>query len=98
MQFYGQSTMNTDNEILSRMIEGPERIGNLFIYDGHFYLYIEGCGYCLLSDTGDIVIAGLAGPFRNGIAQVYDKAFHPQNIGYVNTKGEWVIKFELSEF
>ena len=98
MQFYGKSTLSTDNDKRSRMIEGPERIGSLFIYDGRFYLYIGDCGYCLLSDTGDVVMAGLAGPFINGIAQVYDKEFHPKNIGYVNTKGEWVIKFELSEF
>lgn len=98
MQFYGKSNLGADNEKRSRFVKGDEGMGSLFIHDGHFYLYIDGCGYCLLSDTGDIVMAGLAGPFRNGIAQVYDSGLHPKNVGYVNTKGEWVIKFELSEF
>ena len=98
MQFYGKSTLSTDNEKYSKYVDGDERIGSPFIHDGHFYLHIDGCGYCLLSETGDVMMAGLAGPFINGIAPVYDNEFHPKNVGYVNTKGEWVIKFELSEF
>ncbi|MBQ6965876.1 MAG: WG repeat-containing protein [Bacteroidaceae bacterium] len=98
MQFYGKSALTTDNEKISRFVDGDERMGSLFIHDGHFYLHVDGCGYCLLSDTGDVMIAGLAGPFINGIAPVYDSGLHPKNLGYVNTKGEWIVKFELSEF
>ena len=50
----------------------------------------------LLDRSGNIVKAGVTGCFVNGLAPVYDD--DTDEIGYVNMNGEWIIKFERSEF
>lgn len=63
--------------------------------------YMDGeNGLGLLDQNGNLVIAGLAGPFVNGLAPVIQKNNLDKytGVGYVNMQGEWVIKFELNEF
>ena len=57
-------------------------------------------GLGLLDQNGNVVIAGLAGPFVNGLAPVIqqDNLGKYTGVGYVNMQGEWVVKFELNEF
>lgn len=57
-------------------------------------------GYGLLDQNGDVVIAGLAAPFVNGLAPVIqtDNMGKYTGVGYVNMQGEWVVKFEENEF
>lgn len=72
-----------------------------FIQNHRMYIRIQkvvggdNLGYGLLSADGDLVIAGLAGGFQEGLAPVYDESL---GVGYVNEKGEWVVKFEKNEF
>ena len=63
--------------------------------------YLDGdYGYGLLDQNGNVVIAGLAGPFVNGLAPVIltDNIGKYTGVGYVNMQGEWVVKFEENEF
>ena len=66
----------------------------VLFYDNRIYIQLKKLGYGLLDDKGNVVIAGLAGPFVDGLAPVINK----KEVGYVNEKGEWVIKFEESNF
>lgn len=66
----------------------------LIFSEGRTYIKFNKNGYALLSEKGDVVIAGLAGVFSEGLAPVRIG----KDIGYVNMQGEWVIKFEESEF
>lgn len=53
-------------------------------------------GYGILNRDGNIVKAGVMGCYVYGLAPVYGD--ETDEIGYINMKGEWVIKFERSEF
>ena len=85
------------------------RMGKIRPFDNYFYFKFDGIkqaqydgmteadlGYGMLDCDGNIVKAGVMGCFVNGLAPVFDN--HSDEIGYVNMKGEWVIKFERSEF
>ena len=48
----------------------------------------------MLAENGDIAISGITGVFTEGLAPVANE----KEAGYVNAKGEWVVKFERSEF
>lgn len=66
----------------------------LIFFEGQTYVRLPKVGYSLLSEKGDVMITGLAGVFSEGLAPVRTG----KDIGYVNKQGEWVIKFEVSEF
>lgn len=68
--------------------------------EGRYYLFVRGCGLCLFSDTGELLMTGLAGPFVNGLAPVEQSKGIGKytGVGYINMQGEWVIKFEENEF
>lgn len=66
----------------------------VLFYDNRIYVQLKKFGYGLLDEKGNVVIAGLAGPFVEGMAPVISDA----GKGYVNEKGEWLIKFEESNF
>ena len=73
------------------------------LHEGHIYVTISGYDggnidlhYGLLSTNGNLVIAGLSGPFHDGLAPVCNT--EKGEVGYVNMKGEWVIKFEKNDF
>ena len=68
--------------------------------DGRMYLKVQGLGLCLISETGDLLKAGLAGPFINGLAPVVrsQPGGKYTDVGYVNMQGEWVVRFEENEF
>lgn len=85
------------------------RMGKVRPFDNYFYFKFDGLkpakydgmteadlGYGILDRNGNIVKAGVMGCFVDGIAPVFDDK--TDEIGYVNMKGEWVIKFERSEF
>jgi hypothetical protein len=85
------------------------RMGKVRPFDNYFYFKFDGIkqgrnggmteadlGYGLLDRSGNIVKAGVTGCFVNGLAPVYDD--DTDEIGYVNMNGEWIIKFERSEF
>jgi hypothetical protein len=68
---------------------------DILFYDNRIYMKLrKDLGYALLDDKGNAVIAGLVGPFVNGLAPAKNK----NGVGYVNENGEWVIKFEESNF
>lgn len=76
--------------------------GPTFLIQNHkMYIHIDQrtqdryLGYGLLSADGNLVIAGLAGYFQEGLAPVNDESL---GVGYVNEKGEWVVKFEKNDF
>lgn len=75
---------------------GPHR--GMF-YDGQIYLFAES-NYCLLDKDGNVKMYGLKGPFVNGIAPVekWKNMQECEGIGYVNEQGEWIVKFERSQF
>lgn len=52
-------------------------------------------GYARLTSEGDADFMGIAGGFRNGIAPINSEDI---GVGYVNEKGEWIVKFEENEF
>ena len=68
--------------------------------DGKMYLGIDE-NVVLLNETGDATIGGMTGYFSEGIAPAnhtpigLDKG---KECGYVNEKGEWIIKFVENEF
>ena len=66
----------------------------VLFYDNRIYVQLKKYGYGLLDEKGNVVIAGLAGPFVEGMAPVISES----GKGYVNMKGEWVIKFEENQF
>mgnify|MGYP002861759660 FL=1 len=72
----------------------------VIFWDNRIYLNTNGMtddkyeGYALIDDSGNAVIMGLSGVFTDGLAPVKNKA----GVGYVNMKGEWVIKFEENKF
>lgn len=72
---------------------------SVLIHNHQMYIriaeYSKTFGYGLLSADGDLLIAGLAGYFQEGLAPVNDESL---GVGYVNEKGEWVVKFEKNEF
>ena len=80
--------------------------GQILFADDQIYIkaksdYMDGeHGLGLLDQNGNLVIAGLAGPFVNGLAPVIqqDNLGKYTGVGYVNMQGEWVVKFELNEF
>lgn len=69
-----------------------------FFRDNKMYISVWNEGFGLLDDDGDMIIGGLAGFFSGGLAPVRDSYTNPKNVGYVNEKGEWIVKFERSEF
>ena len=73
-----------------------------FFKNNQMYFRLQGEARCgLLDANGDIVVGGLNGFFSEGLAPVNntDSSDHSKNYaGYVNQKGEWVIKFGESEF
>lgn len=77
----------------------PAGKGGTFTND-EIYLPVENSGYCLLKENGDVEMSGLAGPFVNGIAPVKLAKNMSEwiGVGYINRKGEWIVKFELNEF
>lgn len=77
----------------------PAGKGGVFIND-EIYIPVNNSGYCLLSKEGDVVMSGLAGPFVNDIAPVKLAKNMSEliGVGYVNRKGEWIVKFERNEF
>lgn len=74
------------------------QVKSLLFVDNQVYLKND-YRYGLISDTGDFLITGLSGVFINDIVPVcIGSEFDPREIGYVNTKGEWIVKFEENEF
>lgn len=69
-----------------------------FFHDNKMYISVGNDGFGLLDDNGDLIIGGLAGYFSGGLAPVRDRYTDPTNVGYVNERGEWIIKFQRSEF
>jgi len=73
-----------------------------FFKDNQMYFRLKGDARCGLLDTnGDIVVGGLSGFFSEGLAPVNNTSSSDRSknyAGYVNQKGEWVIKFGESEF
>lgn len=95
MNCYFNPNMSTGGSVNGNSIYGG--VGNFA--EGRIYLNVHGLGLCLLSDSGDLLMAGLDGPFVGGLAPVVQ----PQpggkyTVGYVNIQGEWVVKFEENEF
>lgn len=84
-----------------------ERMGKVRPFGDYFYCSFYGntvssnfpsekAAYGVLDKNGNLLIAGVSGCFVDGLAPVYID--QTDEIGYVNMKGEWVIKFERSEF
>lgn len=76
-------------------------IGHSFV-NGKMYIVILDEYVTLLNETGDISICSISGFFSEGLAPVNyvplainDKR---EAVGYVNEKGEWIIKFEENNF
>ena len=93
---YFNSNMATGGSSNTNAIYGG--VGNFA--DNRMYLFVPDCGLCLLSDKGELLMTGLAGPFVNGLAPVEQSKNIDKytGVGYVNIQGEWVIKFEENEF
>ena len=63
--------------------------------DGKMYFPVPYAPFgAMLAENGDIAISGITGVFTEGLAPVANE----KEAGYVNAKGEWVVKFERSEF
>ena len=95
---YEANTFGTLNYDFNVDLPAGGTHGGLF-YDGQIYLRI-GSNYCLLDKEGNVKMQGLKGPFVNGIAPVekWKNISECEGIGYVNEKGEWIVKFERSKF
>lgn len=76
-------------------------IGHSFV-NGKMYIVLFGEYVTLLNETGDISICGISGFFSEGLAPVNNVPMaindKSESVGYVNEKGEWIIKFEESNF
>lgn len=96
MNCYFNPNMSTGGSANGTSIYGG--VGNFA--EGRIYLNVHGLGLCLLSESGDLIMADLGGPFVNGLAPVARSRGMglPEEVGYVNMQGEWVIKFEENEF
>ena len=96
MNCYFNPNMSTGGSDNGNSIYGG--VGNFA--EGRIYLKVRGLGLCLLSETGDLMMADLGGPFVNGLAPVARSRGMglPEEVGYVNMQGEWVVKFEENEF
>lgn len=96
MNCYFNPSMSTGGSANGTSIYGG--VGNFA--EGRIYLNVHGLGLCLLSESGELMMADLGGPFVNGLAPVVQSRGMslPAEVGYVNMQGEWVIKFEENEF
>ena len=84
-----------------------ERMGRVRPFGEYFYSWMgrrlggdgippEKMGYAVLDKQGNIITGGVSGCYVDGLAPVFID--QTDEIGYVNMNGEWVIKFERSEF
>lgn len=84
-----------------------ERMGRIRPFGDYFYLQpygntvssnvpYEKAAYMMLDKQGNIITGGVSGCYVDGLAPVFIN--QTDEIGYVNMNGEWVIKFERSEF
>ena len=92
---YGEGVAASDSRNFSRYAVPRSET---FFRDNKMYISVRSDGFALLDDNGDMIIGGLAGFFSGGLAPVRDSYTNPKNVGYVNEKGEWIVKFERSEF
>lgn len=103
MSYYGKKELNGhySNEKYVGRGEG-ERI---MIRNGRFYIKLGSKtgknyktiarDYARLTITGDADFTCISGYFHNGIAPVHNSTY---GVGYVNEKGEWIVKFERNQF